>query len=89
MQWTAADREHIMADCDLHDAARHRLREAASNILPSTLLSICKHRNAISHFLQGSEAFVKIQLDTVSRAGTPRGRSPICWITFRAQVACP
>jgi hypothetical protein len=52
--------KHVLADCSLHEEARHFLRRASSFFLLPELFGSKKGLTALVQFLKNSKAFVKI-----------------------------
>jgi ribonuclease HI len=52
-------RDHVLADCKLHNAHRHVLHKACPNLSTALILSTRKGLNTLVHFLKDSDAFKK------------------------------
>jgi hypothetical protein len=63
-------REHILADCELHNASRHILHKACPTLSTALLLSTRKGLNALAHFLKDSDAFKKARSEPQLQAPT-------------------
>jgi ribonuclease HI len=66
-------REHVLADCELHNASRHILHKACPNLSTTLILSTRKGLNALAHFLKDSDAFKKARPVNQSQPSTGLG----------------
>jgi ribonuclease HI len=65
-------RNHVLADCERHDAARHHLREASPDLSTAFIIGTRKGLTALARFLKDSDAFTKTQPEPLPPA-TPNG----------------
>jgi hypothetical protein len=73
-------REHVIADCELHNAHRHIPRKVSPSLSTALILSTRKGLSALVHFLKDSDAFKKARSEsqTQAPAGTDdREASPL------------
>jgi HEAT repeat protein len=61
-------RSHVLADCERHDAARHHLLEASSDLSTASIIGTRKGLTALARFLKDSDAFVKTQPELLTPA---------------------
>jgi ribonuclease HI len=61
-------RDHVLSDCELHNAHRHILHKAIPNLSTALILSTRKGLNALVQFLKGSDAFKKARTEPLSQA---------------------